>query len=339
MPTPTRTCALLLLATACAGNEASDPEREAIARVKQTVATRLQDLVDATEALRDSAPAPDVDGWNATADADAVASMRGHWADARDAYESIEGAIAVLFPDLDAATDERYDGFLGEGPDDDLFDDEGVIGVHAIERILWADAHPAWVVEFESALPGYQPAAYPADAAQATAFRDALTARLVRDVQTMRDEFEPLALDSAAAYGGVLGSMAEQAEKVSLAATGEDESRYAQYTLADMRANLAGGREVFAAFEPWLREMDGDDIADDTAAQFNLIAAAYDEIDGDALPQVPATWDPTAPSAEDLATPYGQLWQLLQQQTDPAQPGVVARMSDGADLLDIPVLP
>jgi iron uptake system component EfeO len=94
-----------------------------------------------------------------------------------------------------------------------------------------------------------------------------------------------------------------------------------------------------STIEPWLREMDGDDIADDTAAQFNLIAAAYDEIDGDALPQVPATWDPTAPSAEDLATPYGQLWQLLQQQTDPAQPGVVARMSDGADLLDIPVLP
>ncbi|MBX7077924.1 MAG: EfeM/EfeO family lipoprotein [Nannocystaceae bacterium] len=340
MSTPTRTCALLLLATACASSEAPDPEREAIARVKQTVTARLQDLADATQALHDAAPAPDADGWNATADADAVLAMRGHWADARDAYESIEGAIAVLFPDLDAATDERYDGFLGEGPDDDLFDDEGVIGVHAVERILWADAHPAWVVEFESALPGYQAAAYPANAAQATAFRDALTARLVRDVQTMRDDFEPLALDSAAAYGGVLGSMAEQAEKVSLAATGEDESRYAQYTLADMRANLAGGREVFEAFEPWLREMGGDDIADDTAAQFDTIAAAYDAIDGDALPQVPATWDPTAPSAEDLATPYGTLWQLLQDQTDPAKDsGVVSRMSAGADLLDIPVLP
>lgn len=326
----------LLALSACAAS-ARDEEAVAIDRVKAYVGGQLDALVTASAAIQSAAPPADADGWNASDDAAAVAEMRAHWGEARDAYESIEGAIAVLFPDLDAATDERYDGFVAEAPDDDLFDGEGVTGVHAIERILWADAQPSWVVEFESGLPNYRAAAYPATAAEAEAFRAELVARLVTDVTRMRDDFEPLALDSAAAYGGVIGSLAEQSEKVSLAATGEDESRYAQHTLADMRANLAGGREIFAAFEPWLVSAGGDELIDATHAQFDAIAAAYAAIDGNALPPVPADWNPDAPTEADLATPYGQLWRLLGTQTDPDADGVVARMAEGAELLEIPV--
>lgn len=330
--------ALITLAAAACGADDESPEEVAIDRVKQIVARELDTLVAGAEGLRTAAPAPDADGWNAQADAAAVADMRVHWGEARDSYEHVEGAIAVLFPDLDAATDERYDGFIAEAPDENFFDGEGVIGIHAVERILWSDSQPAWVVDFESALPGYQPAAFPTDAAEATGFRDELLARLVDDTHRMRDDFEPLALDAAAAYGGVMGSMAEQAEKISLGATGEDESRYAQRTLADMRANLAGAREIFDAFSPWLQAEGADDVIADVHAQLDAVAAAYDAIDGDALPEVPATWSATEPSEADLQTPYGQLWQLLQQQNHDDS-GVVARMLDGADRLGIPVSP
>jgi len=107
--------------------------------------------------------------------------MESAWVDVRDGYERVEGAIAVLFPDLDVSADQRYDYFIATGPDDDLFDGEGVTGDHAIERIAWADRAPRSVVMFESGLPYYSPAAFPADDAQAAAFRDELCQRFVDD--------------------------------------------------------------------------------------------------------------------------------------------------------------
>lgn len=330
---------LLALLAACTNDNDKDVdlEAQAVLDVKDLTATELGALADAAVALQSAAPAPDADGWGAGE----TAGMESAWKDARVAYERVEGAIAVLFPDLDAATDERYDGFIAEGPDDDLFDGEHVTGVHAVERIVWADRHPAWVVEFESALPDYTPAAFPADEAQATSFRDGLCQRLVDDTSAMRDQFEPLALDSAAAFRGVIGSMAEQYEKTALASTGEDESRYAQHTLADMRANLAGGHDIYAAFVPWLSSVEGGEaVHAEIEAGFARVQAGYDAIGGDAIPAVPATWNPDAPSAEDLATPYGQLWTLLSTEADPTLEGsLVERMSAAADLLGIPQLP
>ena len=68
----------------------------------------------------------------------------------------------------------------------------------------------------------------------------------------MSIRFEPLALDPAAAYGGVVGSMHEQVEKLSLALTGEEESRCAQHTAANMRADLEGGQAIYDAFHGWV---------------------------------------------------------------------------------------
>jgi iron uptake system component EfeO len=330
----------LLALVACQPADDTSPEDDATLAVKAYVTDELGHLHDAAVALRDAAPAPDDDGWNATADADAVGRMRTHWSEARVAYERIEGAIAVLFPDLDAATDERYDGFLEEGADDDLFDGEGVIGVHGIERILWADAHPPETVAFESALSGYQPAAYPTDAAQAAAFRDELVQRLVDDVAEMQSSFEPLALDPAAAYSGVVGSMAEQLEKVALAATGEDESRYAEHTLADMRANLEGGRSLYEAFVPWLTgEPGGEALHADVSAGFDRIEAGYADHQGDGVPPVPDGWS-AEPTDEQRVTSYGQLFTMLEHEADPeADDSLVRAMIDAAELMDIPVAP
>ncbi len=331
----------LLLLLACTTTNDDDPpvdlEVQAILDVKAYTAHELDGLAAAAVALQLGAPAPDADGWGAGETLD----MERAWTDARMAYERVEGAIAALFPELDAATDGRYDGFIAEGPDADLFDGDHVTGVHAIERIVWADRHPALVVAFESSLPDYTPAAFPADATQAGAFKDALCQRLVDDTTDMRDQFEPLALDAPAAFRGVIGSMAEQYEKVALANSGEDESRYAQHTLGDMRANLEGGHGIYTAFLPWLVSLDGGEALDaEIMAGFGRLATGYAALDGNAIPEVPATWNPDAPSEADLATPYGQLFTLLSTEADPTIAGSLAeRMTAAAELLGIPQLP
>ncbi len=316
-------------------------QEAALKGVKQYVQSNLDALNAAAVALQTAAPAADADGWSASADAAAVASMRAEWKKARTAYERVEGAIAVLFPDLDVSTDERYDGFLALGADTNLFDGEGVTGVHAIERVLWADAIPASVVTFEKEIPGYKAAAFPANAAEAEDFKAKLCARLVSDTQKMKADFAPLALDTAAAYRGVIGSMAEQVEKVTKAASGEEESRYAQYTLADLRANVEGGKETFAAFKGWLLEKSGgSDQEAKIAAGFKRLDAAYALLTGDSLPAVPATWSSAKPSEADLQTPFGKLFKALQDEADPEKAGsLVFDMNTSADLLGIAQLP
>lgn len=313
-------------------------ENQAILSVKAYVAQELENLHEAAVAIQDAAPEPDSDGWNATDDEEAVLAMRGAWKDARDAYERIEGAIAVLFPNYDASTDERYDGFIEEAADENLFDGEGVTGVHAIERILWAGEHPQHVLDFESALPNYAEAAFPASKAEATDFVDGLAQRLVDDTAAMASEFEPLALDAPSAFRGVIGSMLEQSEKIALAATGEDESRYAQYTLGDMRANAEGGQQIFEAFLPWLDEQgkNGKALGEQITEEFGALASYYGGIEGDAIPEVPETWNQDAPSEDDLETDYGQLYLRVTEASDAEADGsLVQLMLDAADLLGI----
>lgn len=333
-------CALAGL-TACENPGLDDPEAEAIAGVKTYISAELQALNAAAVALQAAAPAADADGWNATDDAAAVATMRAEWKNARVHYENIEGAIAVLFPNLDASTDERYDGFIAEAADDNLFDGEGVTGVHGIERIIFSDVIPASIVTFEEGLgANYSPARFPQTQAEADDFKAGLTQRLVDDTQEMIDEFGPLALAKETAYRGVLGSMEEQFEKVSLAGTGEDESRYAQFTLADMRANLAGGKEIFAAFEVLFNSVDGGvDQYATILAGFERAQAALDAVTGDAIPDVPATWNPDAPSEADAATPYGKLYVFFESEVDPENAaGFVSAFNAGGELLSIPQL-
>jgi iron uptake system component EfeO len=335
-----RLLSLLLLSAASCGPSVP-PQDQALLDVKSYIQTNLDALHAAVVDLQKDAPAPDADGWNPSSDAAAVEKMRADWRRARTAYEHVEGAIAILFPELDISTDQRYDGFIATGPDDDLFDDQGVTGIHAAERILWADSIPQRVVDFEKGLPYYQPAAFPANANQAREFKEQLLVRLVADVQEMKAEFTPLALDTASAYRGVIGSMGEQVEKANKAASGEEESRYAQYTLADMRANVEAGISIYAAFKPWLLEQKGGkDLDAKIAAGFKRIQAHYAALPGDALPEVPATWSSAHPSEQDLATPFGQLYQGLTAEAEPEQDGsLVHSMNTAADLLGIPRLP
>jgi iron uptake system component EfeO len=326
----------------CGTDKSGSQEAQAQSAVKAYIVGEIGNWVNSSIALRAAAPAPDADGWSDTADAAAVTAMKTQWAATRVAYEKIEGAIAVLFPDYDVSTDERYDGFLADGgPDNDLFDGVGVTGVHAIERILWAGHAPADVVAFEAALTGYTPSAFPANMTQASEFRDGLATRLVTDTQAVQTMFAPLTLDTAAAFRGVIGSLGEQIEKITLAAAGEDESRYGQHTLADMRANLDGGKNTYNAFRDWVRSENGGTALDtDILAGFDRVSALYSAVSGDALPAVPAGLNPDAPTAAQLMTPYGKIFAGLSTESDGTNPdSLVSKMSAAADLLGIPQLP
>jgi iron uptake system component EfeO len=330
-------CASGALFAACSGGGGNASyEAQATLQVKDYVQAQLDKLNSAAVAIQKAAPEPDDDGWNANDDRQALDKMRGAWRDARNAYERVEGTIAIVFHDLDVSTDQRYDGFIETEPDDDLFDGQGVTGVHAVERILWADSHPARVVKFERSLPGYQPAAFPATREQAAEFKSELCERLVADTRSMRDQFAENALDAPAAFRGMIGSTQEQSEKTTKAATGEDESRYAQHTLDDMRSNLEGARAVFAAFRPWIDSSAGQSQSRKIVAGFDEVAGAYSAIEGSALPEVPDKFNPDNPTEADLNSPYGKLWQLLNRETNPdAQDSLVSNMADAANSMGI----
>ena len=310
-------------------------EQAALAAVKTYITTNLVTLAQAAVDLQKAAPAADADGWSNTTDQAAVDAMKAEWRKARQAYEHIEGAIAVLFPELDVSTDERYDGFIEMAADTNLFDGEGATGIHSIERILWSGETRPEVVAFEMGLKNYKAAAFPRTMQEADDFKNKLCQRLITDLATMRDSFTPLALDPAAAYRGVIGSVAEQIEKVTKAETGEEESRYANSTLADMRFNVEGGQATQKAFEPWLlTTKDGAALNGKITAGFARLSAALGT--GTQLPAVPATWTAEHPSAADLMTPFGKLYTQLKKEADDKDPeSLVSAMNAAADALGI----
>lgn len=177
----------------CGGDDEPKTDAEFQAKALTDVRSYLVGWSDkwliAAKSLQAAAPVASGRGWDATADAVAIAAMKAAWTDARDAYEHTEGVLAPLFPDQDVATDARYDDFLDElkpGGDANPFDALGVTGMHGIERILFASGIPNEVVTFEQSLPGYVPASFPATELQATEFKTKLSAKLVSDVQMGR---------------------------------------------------------------------------------------------------------------------------------------------------------
>ena len=323
-----------LVAAACGDSSDNDFEAEVTRDMHASIAADLADLAQAARDLQAAAP---THAWDETADAAAITAMRDAWRRARVAYELVEGATAPLFPDQDFAMDARYDDYLvelGAAGDANLFDGTGATGMHSIERILFAPEIRDEVIAFESSLPGYVAAAYPATETEAMAFKTELVGQLITDADDLHTQWAPAAIDVGTAYIGLVGLMNEQREKVNLAATGEEESRYANVTLFDLRNNLAGTRKVYDLFQGWIAAEGGDAPDAKIEATFVDLAGLYDATPGDALPPVPATWSSDAPSSEDLATPFGHIWQEVHAATDPAKPeSIVTQMNEIADLL------
>jgi iron uptake system component EfeO len=308
--------------------------------MKQWLLLKIRDFRAAAEDLQKAAPVTAGRGWDQQADAAAIVAMKDAWGRAREAYELVEGAIAPLFPESDTATDARYDDFLttlGAAGDPRPFDAEGIVGVHAIERILWADSIPAETIEFEKGVPGYRPAAFPATEAEARAFKEELCAKLVRDVAALEEQLAPLELDIAFAFRGLIDLTSEQLEKVDRASTGREESRYAQSTLRDLRANREGCLAAYKIFQPWLLARGGAELDAKVLAAFERLKVSYDALPGAALPRPPRGWSTLDPKPEHAATPFGKLFQVVSRETDDAQAGSLSSsLMSVADTLGLP---
>jgi iron uptake system component EfeO len=324
-------------AAACGDSDKSDADFQAdvVVSMHDSIALDLDNMVSAAQQLQAAAPSH---AWSETADATAIDDMRMAWKNTRTAYEHVEGATAPIFGNLDITLDARYDDYLaklGDAGDTNLFDDKGVTGMHGIERILYALDIRDEVIDFEEDLPGYQPAAYPATTEEAMSFKNVLCQKLVDDAKSLRDQWQPAAIDIGAAYQGLVGLMNEQKEKVNLAATGEEESRYANLTLFDLRNNLDGTLKVYDLFGDWIHSKP-DGTAPDSSIQQRLagLKTLYNTTSGDSLPPVPEDWSSDAPTPANLATPFGVMWSSVHQSVDPNTSGsVVFEMNQIAVLL------
>jgi iron uptake system component EfeO len=304
----------------------------ASARAAQALlAGHAADLHAAVVSLCAAAPLPPATGWSDATDPAAVAAMRAAWKDAHRAYQGLDGAADLLFPDLDKVLDGAYEDALAAGPDEDPFDAEGFVGLHAVERILWADAIPPHVVAAESALPGYVPAFFPVSELQAAEFHYDLCARLVSDAEALVERVASLDLGSPDGYEAGVRLVEQQVGKVTAAGQGLDESRYSDTTLADMRADVAAARATHEAYRPWLAAKPGGSAMDaDVEAGFTRLDAAYAAVAGDGLPAVPPGWSAVDPTAAARAAPFGKLFAAASAASDDTQPGSLAHLMDGA---------
>lgn len=343
--------AVAVAVVGCSSSSSSDPDAQYRAQLPQqmhdSLQTDLTNLITSAQALQSAAPTPSGRGWDATLDADAITKMRAAWRDCRIAYEHIEGALAPIFPDLDNSLDARYDDFLSQlagNGDPDPFDGQGGTGMHWIERILYANQIPQSVVDFESTLPGYAPASFPPTAEQAVEFKSELVQKLIDDATKMKEQWQPAVIDVGVAFQGLISLMNEQREKVNKAATGEEESRYAQMTLFDLRNNLAGTAKIYALFQPWIRSkkssnatQDGPTVDAAIIGGFQTLSSVYDADPGDAIPQPPPTWSSDNPTVTDLTTAFGELWSSVHAAVDPSKQGsVVSEMNEAAVILGFP---
>ena len=292
-------------------------------RIVAVVQPQLDALVQAATEMHDAAPADR--GWDPTLDAALIDSMKQAWMRAHDAYEHAEAAVEPLFPDEHLTIDGRYEVFMTSGERErNPFDDRIVVGLHAVERILWYDAIPQYVLDFEDGIPLGFRAALPANDSQALLFKTQLLSQLVAEATRVRDLFASR-LDLGRVLDGLVASLQEQKDDVSKRAFGQDESRYAQRSMDDLRSQLEGARAVYGAYRPWLLEWpDGADVDAKIGSGFDALSAAYAAIDGDAIPAGPEPWRPLHPSDADLATTFGRLFSAASTAGATAEDGSLA---------------
>jgi iron uptake system component EfeO len=325
-------CGALAGLAGCIDKTDADFRAEIAASMHTAMTQNLADMVQAARELQAAAP---IRGWNVVADAAAINKMRDAWKRMRVAWEQVEGAVAPMFNDLNITMDSRYEDFLlapGSHGDPYLFDANGVIGMHAIERILFAPVTRSEVVAFESALSGYRQAAYPATDNEAIAFKTQLVQRLIDDASLLASSWRPEDVNIAAAYQGMVDLMDEQQDKVRRAANGGEESRYSNITLADLRNNLTGTHQAYDLFREWIQSKSSAVSSDQRVQdQFSSLKDVYALTPGESLPAAPPGWAPGNPT---LDSDFGKLWQHVHDSVDPdSQGSVVFEMNRIADLL------
>ena len=201
--------------------------------------------------------------------------------------------------------------------DQDLFDDQGVTGMHAIERILYADTiPPSVVIDFEKALPGYEAAAFPGDRGRGGGVQDqALRAARHRHDDAADAVDSRRRSTSARAFQGLISLMNEQREKVNKAATGRGGvALLAAHAGRHPRATSTAPKTIYALFQPWILSKTATAAASDDRDHRRLRRARRG-----VRRRTPATRSRARPRrgarkprrATDLATPFGKLYSAV----------------------------
>jgi iron uptake system component EfeO len=334
---------LLVGPAACGSGAKSEGELKSdiVSMMHTLMLGELQDLNQAAIDLQAAAPATFALGWDPAKDSGAqIDTMKEAWSRTRLHWERAEGPIAPMFSDLDVAIDSRYEDMIQALPagDPDPFDGQGMIGMHAIERILYAPG-PMAVADHEQTVAGanYAAAAWPTSDAQAAEFKNGLCQRLVTDTQMLLTQWKTKSIDLAAVFTGLTGLISLQSEKVGLAAMNQQESRYSQTTMTDLRSNLAGTRAVYDLFELWLATKAYGTMLDMNAkAAFDRLDGQYMNVSGDAIPDPPPSWT-NPPSPVDTVTQFGTLYIAVTNEADPSRSGsAVDTMNLVAQALGLP---
>jgi iron uptake system component EfeO len=285
---------VLPLILALAACGPTEKESAALA-VKAYVADEIGGMCSAAHALQGAA---------------SVADMQAEWKKMRDSYQHISGIVAPMYPALIAGMNGLYEDGTGTG-------------MHAIERVLWAGQISDEVVAYESTLPNVAAAELPV-----------LTQQLIDDCESMQGKFRGATLDANKAFAGVSGAVHQQRDKVALDNSAREESRYARSTLAEMRANLEGATRVYSSFQTLVRaRTDGALIDEQIQTGFRNMKETYESAGADALPPVPANFNPAAPTPEQLDTAFGRLFNKLSVEADNKQPMSLATRVDSAAAL------
>jgi iron uptake system component EfeO len=136
--------------------------------------------------------------------------------------------------------------------------------------------------------------------------------------------WKPDAINLASAFKGLQGLMQAQEEKVNLAAEQQEESRYSQRTMSDLRHNLSGTTDIYGLFTDWLStKANGLAINAEVEQALDMLGQIYGAVDGAAIPDPPPGWDSTMVSPADQQTPFGMLYRAVLQAIDLNRTGSV----------------
>jgi iron uptake system component EfeO len=172
---------------------------------------------------------------------------------------------------------------------------------------------------------------------EAAFFKYSLCKRLVADSEALEAGIAVLPLDSPNAYESGTKLIEGQLAKMKAAGEGMDESRYAGFSLADLRENLAAAQENHAIFRGWLRGKDrGVHVDGEISGGFSSLSQAFAAVSGDALPEAPAGWSSVDPTEAMRATPFGAIFLAVSGAANSTVDGSLTHsMDEAADLLGI----
>ncbi len=269
--------------------------------------------------------APRGHAWLQESDKAALLAMRAAWKSAHAEALAVGVPLEYIFPaqaqHLDRSWEREALTLMGM-PDPNPFDDQGVVGLHAIERVLWGPESSGEVLAFERKDAAYFPALAPATAADADDFANLLVGKVRAHAAAWLKVSPALGYDQGFVVKSITDEVAGAFRTVITAASpGESESRYSRSTALALGQQISAVGDLWTLLRPTLpKTSKATDIAAVDMAYARLVALRPAP-GADELPLAPPTWNPFHATPEDLASPYGKLYVAMEREALGIDPG------------------